>query len=190
MYPELVAHIRRFIEFSEEDAEKLANCFIPVKPKKKELLLEPGKLCKGNYFVIKGCMRLYFVNDKLTEQITQFGIENWWIADNDSLLSRKPSRYYLQALEDSELLLLTPQNHNKLLTPLPNFETYLRIMYEKALVASQRRVEFILCLTDEERYRMFSELNPAFIQRVPQYMLASYLGFTPQFLSRIRAKKA
>ncbi|RYY37130.1 MAG: Crp/Fnr family transcriptional regulator [Sphingobacteriaceae bacterium] len=189
MYPELIAHIRRFIELTDEEAQLLNELFIPVKAKKKETILEPGKLCKGNYFVVKGCMRLYFITTKLTEQITQFGLENWWIADNESLLSKKPSRYYLQALENSELLLLTQQNHNKLITLLPKMETYFRLIYEKAFVASKRRVEFILCMTDEERYRMFGKLNPAFMQRVPQYMLASYLGFTPQFMSRLRAKK-
>jgi CRP-like cAMP-binding protein len=157
--------------------------------KKKAFLLEPGKLCRGNYFVVKGVVRQFFVNDKLNEQIVQFGIENWWIADHDSLLNKQPSNCYIQAIAPSELLLLSEKNRVLLFEKIPHLESYFRTMMQIAFVAAQRRIGFIFNQTEEERYRHFSARFPGFMQRVPQYMLASYLGFTPQFLSRLRAKK-
>jgi len=172
-----------------DEQQLLCNVVEPVTLKKKAFLLEPGVACKGNYFVVKGCLRLYFVNKKLNEQIIQFGIENWWITDQDSLLSNQPATCYIQAIEPAELLLLHTRNAPELFGKIPALETYFRIMMQKAFVASQRRVGFIFNMSDEERFRHFSTLFPEFVQRVPQYMLASYLGFTPQFLSRLRAKK-
>lgn len=189
MYPELLNHIKQYAQLTDEEEQLLCESIELKKVNKKELLLEPGKICPGNYFVIKGCIRLFFVNSKLNEQIIQFGIENWWIADQDSLMNGQPSNCYLQAVETSELLLLTEKNRIFLFEKIPHLESYFMIMMQKAFVASQRRIGFIFNQTDEERYRHFEKLFPDFMQRVPQYMLASYLGFTPQFLSRLRAKK-
>jgi CRP/FNR family transcriptional regulator, anaerobic regulatory protein len=189
MYPQLLTHIKRYVQLTEHEEQLLCNNLELIKLKKKQFLLEPGKHCKGNYFVLKGCLRLYMVNNKLNEQILQFGLENWWIADQDSLLNKQPSKCYIQAIEESELLLLTEHNKQLLFEKIPKLESYFLIMMHKALVASQRRVGFIFNMNDEERYRHFVGLYPGFLQRVPQYMLASYLGFTPQFMSRLRAKK-
>lgn len=189
MYPELLKHISRYVQLSVTEEQLLCRHLELKKVRKKEFLLEPGKRCSGNYFVVKGCIRQYFVNSKLNEQIIQFGIESWWIADQDSLLTGQPSTCYIQALEPSELLLLTEKSRVELFSEIPLLESYFRIMMQKAYVASQRRIGFIFNQTDEERYRNFAKLFPDFVQRVPQYMLASYLGFTPQFLSRLRAKK-
>ena len=189
MYPELLKHIKNYVPLSEREEQFLCDKLELKKIKKKEFLLEPGKLCQGNYFVVNGCMRLFFVNNKLNEQIIQFGIENWWIADQDSLISHKPSTCYIQAVEASDLLLLTEPNRILLFKEIPALESYFLVMMQKAFVASQRRIGYIFNMNDEERYRHFAKLFPDFMQRVPQYMLASYLGFTPQFLSRLRAKK-
>jgi len=190
MYPEILQHIGKYVSLSPEQQQLLCQNLELKKVKKKEVLLEPGKLCPGNYFVVRGCLRLYFMNDKLNEQIIQFGIENWWIADQDSLLNHKPSQCYLQAVEASEILLLHEKKQQLLFEQIPQLESYFRTMMQIAFVAAQRRIGFIFNMSDEERYRHFMKLFPAFAQRVPQYMLASYLGFTPQFMSRLRAKKA
>jgi CRP-like cAMP-binding protein len=189
MYPELLNHIKRYVALTADEEHLLCQKLEYKTFKKKEFLLEPGKLCQGNYFVVKGLVRQFFVNDKLNEQIIQFGLENWWIADQDSLLNHQPSNSYLQAIEPSELLLLTEKNRLMLFEEIPRLESYFRIMMQIAFVAAQRRIGFIFNQSEEERYRHFSARFPGFIQRVPQYMLASYLGFTPQFLSRLRAKK-
>jgi CRP-like cAMP-binding protein len=189
MYPEILAHIKRYVQLQPHEEQLVCDMLELKKYKKKEFLLEPGKLCPGNYFIVKGCIRQYFVNKKLNEQIIAFGLESWWIADQDSLLNKQPATSYIQTVEACEVLLLTEKNRAALFEQVPAMESYFRIMMQKAFVASQRRIGFLFNMTDEERYRFFSKLNPSFMQRVPQYMLASYLGFTPQFLSRIRAKK-
>ncbi|ASU34677.1 Crp/Fnr family transcriptional regulator [Mucilaginibacter xinganensis] len=189
MYPELLNHIKRYTSLSPAEEQLLCEKLEPLQLKKKDFLLEQGKHCRGNYFVIKGCLRLYFVNKKLNEQIIQFGIENWWITDYDGLMNKQPSSCYIQAVEASYVLFLSEKEQAVLFERIPRLESYFRIMMQKAYVASQRRIGFIFNQTEEERYRHFSSRFPEFMQRVPQYMLASYLGFTPQFMSRIRAKK-
>lgn len=189
MLTEISNHIRRYVALAPEEEQLLLDYLKPVSLKRKAILLEPGKLCKGNYFVVSGCLRQYMVNKKLNEQIIYFGLENWWIADQGSLLHHKPATTYIQALEACELLLLEEQDRLTLSEKLPQIDTYFRIMMQKAFVAAQNRIGFIFNMTEEERYKHFAGLYPEFLQRVPQYMLASYLGFTPQFLSRLRAKK-
>ncbi|EOR94222.1 cAMP-binding protein [Arcticibacter svalbardensis MN12-7] len=189
MYTALLNHIKRYVPLQPEEGQFLCERLKPIKLNKKEFLLEPGKICQGNYFVVQGCLRQYFINKKLNEQILHFGIENWWIADQDSLLYQKPSSCYIQAIEESELLLLSESNRIILFNEVPKIESYFRMILQRALVASQHRVELMFTMTEEEIYRHFAARYPDFIQRVPQYMLASYLGFTPQFMSRLRAKK-
>jgi len=189
MYPELLDHIGKYVTLSQQEQTVVCQHLELKQVKKKQHLLQAGQVCQGNYFVVKGCLRQYLINDKLNEQIIQFGLENWWIADQDSLLNQKPSQCYIQALEPAEVLLLPEKNRKILFEQVPQLESYFRIMMQIAFVATQRRIGFIFNMSDEERYRHFMKLYPAFAQRIPQYMLASYLGFTPQFMSRLRAKK-
>ncbi|NCD69727.1 Crp/Fnr family transcriptional regulator [Mucilaginibacter agri] len=189
MYPQILNHIKKYVQLEAHEEQLLCETLQVIRLKKKQYLLEPGKHCQGNYFVLKGCLRQYFVNTKLNEQIIQFGLENWWITDQDSLLSKQPSNCFIQALEESEVLLLTEKSRLMLFERIPKLQAYFLAMMQKAFVASQRRIGFIFNMNDEERYRHFAKLFPDFLQRVPQYMLASYLGFTPQFMSRLRAKK-
>ncbi|MFD2866418.1 Crp/Fnr family transcriptional regulator [Mucilaginibacter antarcticus] len=189
MYISQLEHIRRYVGISEEEALIITGKLKTKSIKKKDLLLTPGKVCRANYFVSTGLLRLYFINRKDLEQITHFGLEGWWLSDYDSLDTQKPSRFYLQALEDTEVVIWDIETQAQLAKEIPQLETYFRIILQRAYAASQRRIEFLHNNTDEERYRNFNALFPAFVQRVPQYMLASYLGFTPQFLSKIRGKK-
>ncbi|OOQ61023.1 Crp/Fnr family transcriptional regulator [Mucilaginibacter pedocola] len=189
MYPELLAHIKRYISLTPEEEEMLCARMELKKFKKKTMILEPGKHCAGNYFVLRGLLRQYLVNSKLNEQIIQFALEGWWIADQDSLLNKIPATTYIQTIEESHVLLLHEKDRIELFQKIPALESYFRIMMQKSFIAAQRRVSYIFNQNDEERYRYFSSLFPGFVQRIPQYMLASYLGFTPQFLSRLRAKK-
>ena len=190
MSDKLIAHIRNFVELSNADAEFISQKLSVTKLKKKSFALMAGKLCKANYFVANGCMRLYFISKKDIEQITQFAIENWWITDYYSIDSGKPSRFYIQAVEDREVIVMDQTAEREIIEHVPIFERYLRIMLQKAFTASQRRMEMLNNMTDEERYRNFTTRFPDFNQRIPQYMVASYLGVTPQFVSRVRARKA
>ncbi|MEO7879765.1 Crp/Fnr family transcriptional regulator [Mucilaginibacter sp.] len=189
MYPELLAHIKRYVTLTPAEEELFCGRMELKKFKKKAMILEPGNHCPGNYFVLKGLLRQYIVNKKLNEQIVQFALESWWIADQDSLLNKSPATTYIQAIEETEVLLLHERDRVELFKMIPALEGYFRIMMQKSFIAAQRRVGYIFNQNDEERYRFFTKLFPGFVQRVPQYMLASYLGFTPQFLSRLRAKK-
>jgi len=189
MSDQLITHIRKFVQLTDEEAELISSKVTLLKLKKKACVLTPGKLCKANYFVVKGLMRLYFISKKDIEQITQFALENWWITDYDSIDSKRPSHFYIQAIEDTEVIVLDQLTENELIAQIPAFEHYLRLVLQKAFTASQRRMEMLNNMTDEERYRNFSTCYPDFNQRVPQYMVASYLGITPQFISRVRARK-
>jgi len=189
MSDQLITHIRKFVQITDEEAELISSKVTLIKLKKKSCVLTPGKICKANYFVVKGLMRLYFISKKDIEQITQFALENWWITDYDSIDSKRPSHFYIQAIEDTEVIALDQNIENELIAQIPAFDHYLRLVLQKAFTASQRRMEMLNNMTDEERYRNFSTRFPDFNQRVPQYMVASYLSITPQFISRVRARK-
>jgi CRP/FNR family transcriptional regulator len=188
MVPQLVTHIRKYVELSDDDARTLLSFTELTTLKKKTFLFEEGQVCPGNYFVEKGCLRLFFINDKGTEQTTQFALENWWIADYMSLEMRTPSGFYLQAIEPAEVWIVPKRKEDELLQALPQLERYFRLILHRAYAASQLRFKYHYNFSREEQYHHFNSLQPEFVQRIPQYMLASYLGFTPEYLSEIRKK--
>jgi CRP/FNR family transcriptional regulator len=189
MYSPLYNHIKRFTEISPSEQEILGALLISSSYKKKAFLLEAGEVCRANYFVVKGCLRLYFIDIKGAEQTTQFAIENWWISDLTSFLFQKPSDCYIQAAEATEVIVIEHRHYDELFNRLPKLEKYFRLIFQKLHQASQVRIKYLYSQTAKERYINFNKQFPEFVQRVPQYMLASYLGFTPEFLSKIRAKK-
>lgn len=188
MYSPLLAHIRKFIELTEREAEILVSYLRHQSVRKKEHLLSEGQVCASNYFVLKGCIRSYFYNDKAIQQTLLFGIENWWITDYVSMDHQTPSHFFIQAVEHTQIAIIDKKIQEELFQAIPKLERYFRIILQRSYSASQMRIRFIYSLSGEERYRQFSNLFPEFVQRVPQYMLASYLGFTPEFLSKIRAR--
>ena len=189
MYTPLYNHIDKFIKLSADERDILATMLKTAVYKKKAFLHEAGATCRENYFVVKGCLRLYFIDIKGVEQTTQFAIENWWISDLTSFLFQKPSDFYIQAAEATEVIVIENRHYEEMFDKLPRLEKYFRLIFQKLHQASQIRIKFLYSQTAEERYTSFNKSFPDFVQRVPQYMLASYLGFTPEFLSKIRAKK-
>lgn len=189
MYDTLLLHIRRFVPLSEEGEELILKGLKAKKLKKKEHLWQPGQICTAHAFVVKGCIRMYITDMDGDQQTQQFAIENWWITDYTSFNLQKPTSYSVQAVEETEVILLDHQVLENLCVQIPSLERYFRKITQKALGAAQQRIQYIYSMSKEERYRHFAGLFPEFVQRVPQYMLASYLGFTPEFLSKIRAKK-
>lgn len=186
---ELFQHMERFITLNEEDKNILSSILMHSELKKKEVLLKEGKTCNTNYFIVKGCMRLYYINDKGVEQIVQFGIDNWWLTDYISYLSHKPSQFYIQTVEATTLICWHRDKEEELYLKIPALERYFRLILQRSVAASQQRLKYLYDFTGEERYHHFNNSFPEFVQRIPQYMLASYLGFTPEFLSKIRAGK-
>lgn len=189
MYEKLFTHIRKLVSLSAEE-EKILSPFLQYKElKKKDHLLKEGQICNANHFVVNGCLRMYFTTDDAVEQIIQFGIDNWWITDYMSAGNGQPSKFYIQAVEDAVVIVLNKEKQEELFLQLPQLERYFRLILQKAHAAAIMRIHYIFDQSGEERYHHFSKSFPEFVQRIPQYMLASYLGFTPEFLSKIRAKK-
>jgi len=177
------------VSLDEQEAAVLADMLRYKKIRKKEYLLREGQVCTANYFVQKGCLRMYFIREDGVEQITQFAIENWWITDYQSLDWQQPSRFYIQSIEPAELAILDRDTIPALCDRLPQIDRYLRLIVQRAFAAAQQHRFFIHADTSEERYLRFTTSFPQFIQRIPQYMVASYLGFTPEFISKLRSRR-
>jgi len=188
-YPGFIAHIRQYVELSEQEVEILERYVEPVELKRREFLVTEGQVCRCNYFVEKGCLRMFHINGKMVEQTTQFALETWWLSDYFSFSKQKPSDYSIQAIEKSLIVAIDYQRQDELFAELPKLESYFRIMMQRALAASQLRVKLIYEFSKEEMYTHFVTSYPQFFQRVPQYMIASYLGLTPEYLSELRKRR-
>jgi len=186
MFEPLRDHIRKRIDLTEEEFVRSLEYFHPRRLKRHQFLLQEGDVCKHVAFVVSGCLRCYSVDSEGEEHIVQFAIEDWWISDPYSMLTGEPSQYSIDALEDSELLLLEKDSEQRLLRDIPKFERMFRLLLENRFVANQRRITSVLSASAEERYLNFLKMYPAIASRVPQVHIASYLGITPQSLSRIR----
>lgn len=181
-----------FQKFDEKvvltDKEK-ALCktfFLSKKLRRKQYLLQEGDPCKYISFVEKGILRSYTIDERGLEHIIQFAFEGWWISDQYSFLTGEPSLYTIDALEDCELLLLSKEAEEEMMGKIPKMERFFRILLQNSLIAMQRRIISSLSRTAEEKYQELIVSCPTIPQRVPQHMMASYLGITPETLSRIR----
>ncbi|MBN9484238.1 MAG: cyclic nucleotide-binding protein [Bacteroidetes bacterium 43-93] len=185
----LKQHVRKFISISDDELTAVCNYFTKLSVSKKHHLLTEGKVCGYNYFVEKGLLRMYFVKENGVEQTTEFAMENWWLSDYTSFTTGQPSEFYIQSVERSEILAIDKQSQDEMLRQHPAMEAYYRQVHLRAHAAAQFRVKMLYTLSREEHYYLFADNYPAFVQRVPQYLLASFLGFTPEYLSEIRAKR-
>ncbi len=188
MEQQLLDHISKFAKIDFTEKEVIGQYFKTSTFSKKENLHVAGKVCRANYFVVKGCLRMFFINEKGVEQTILFALENWWLTDLMSFQKQIPSEFYIQAVEKTEVVYIDFDPHNELLMRYPAIEKYFRIMYQHATAASQMRMKYIYSYSKEEYYKMFNRSYPEFIRRIPQYLLASFLGFTPEYLSEIRKK--
>jgi len=188
MYHNLLKHIRQYIEIDDKQEIILETYIKTIKLKKKALLLHYGQICTSLFFVEKGCLRMYFIDSKANEQTTQFAIDKWWISDYMSFINKSPSDYYIQAVEPSEILFVEKNNLEKLLFQIPSLDRYFHIIMQKNLAASQQRIKYLYEMSKEELYFYFINSFPEFAQRVPQFMIASYLGLTPEYVSELRKK--
>ncbi|RKQ50290.1 CRP-like cAMP-binding protein [Roseivirga pacifica] len=182
-------YTNRYVQLSDVAFEDFFESLSEEHFKKKEILLSPGSFCTKQYFVLNGCFRSYFIKPNGTEQTFNFAIENWWMTESVSYATNKPSQYYLQALEDATALSIGKEKLKALFDKHQSIERLFRIIAEKTSIAAQQRVVYMMTMSREEAYEKFEILTYPFSERIPQYMIASYLGFTPEFLSMIRAKK-
>ncbi|HEX9250856.1 MAG TPA: Crp/Fnr family transcriptional regulator [Ignavibacteriaceae bacterium] len=186
MFSSLKKHINSRVLLTEEEFDICAKYFVSKKLKKHQFLLNEGDVCRYIGFVNSGCLREYKIDNKGTEHILQFAIEDWWVSDLHSFLSGLPATYNIDALQDSEVLLLERSAREELLDKCPKMERFFRLLIEASNVAAQQRVADSLSTSAEERYLKFIKTYPQLFEQVPQNQIASYLGITPQSLSRIR----
>ena len=186
MFELLRTHIEKRVHLTDEEFSISTKYFISKKLKKHQFLLNEGQVCTQIGFVNSGCLRHYTIDNKGNEHILQFAIEDWWISDLHSFLSGTPSKFNIDALQDSEVLLLEKSARDKLLDDCPKMERFFRLLMEAHHVATEERVAESLSYSAEERYLKFIKTYPKLTEEIPQNQIASYLGITPQSLSRIR----
>ena len=182
--------LREYLEaratFTDHDWAVIRVAFVHKRLHAGEFLQRAGEVTKYAAFVASGCLRNYVIDQKGKEHIVQFAPETWWLADSTSLNSRTPSIYFVDAIEDSDLLLLDGPSHLKLVDQVAGYAAAFRTGLQRHAAAKDERIVSSLSASAEERYLEFLRVYPSIAQRVPQAMLASYLGMTPETVSRIR----
>ena len=186
----LKQNISNHISLTGSEMEAFCNLFQSKIIKKKSFLLREGEICKFEGFVTKGIFRVYHIDKSGAEQILYFAIENWWITDIDSFTNERPSQLFIEALEDSEVLLISKKDKEFAYANLPKIEKLFRVMTQKTHVALQRRMIDNLSKTADQRYLDFIEKYPQLHQRLSNLQIAAYLGISHEFLSKIRNKIA
>ena len=184
----LISQMRRFATVSPEKEQQMLRYFDLVTYPKRSMLLEPGALSKHEYYVVKGCLRLYLADPKGNEHTLTLCVEDWWSGDLGSWTRARPATYTIQALEETTVFQITRENFERMLRELPELEKWFRLGFQNAVVSLHDRTISHISATAEQRYLEFAEKYPSILQRVPQKHIASYLGITPEFLSMLRKK--
>lgn len=185
----LYKHISRFIPVTEQEFMGILAHFETIEAGKKQNLVAEGQLCTYNYFVVKGCLRMFFTDEKGAEQTIQFALEDWWMTDLDAFAGGRRSNFTIQTIEKTEVLAIDKKNMDAMLEAYPAMEKYFRLIYQRAYAASLFRIKYITRLSKDDFYDLFISKYPEFTQRIPQKILASFLGFTPEYLSELRRKR-
>ena len=182
----IVKYFSKILPLNKAETEAVKKVFKERRIKRRQFILQEGDICKLNTFVVEGCFRMYFVDEKGKEHNVQFAIENWWIGDIGSFHSEEPSKLYIEAIENSVILQIKKQDQLDLFVNYPKFNRIFRVFTENALVAYQRRLLQNMSSTAEERYLDFIKRYPFFFNRISNVQIASFLGITPEFLSTLR----
>jgi CRP/FNR family transcriptional regulator, anaerobic regulatory protein len=187
MYNEnILAHVNKVVKLDEQEVHDFLEALEIITVPKKTMLLQSGEICKGSWYVVQGCLRYYKEDDRGYDHTLYFAIEDWWIGDLYSKLSQQPSEMYIEVLEDSKLIFLSSEQQEKLYDTVPKFERYFRIMLERNVVANQMLSYNRMASTAQERYEKFIQRYPDLETRISQRQIASYIGVTPEFLSKMK----
>lgn len=186
----ILKNVNRHIALDSKETEFFVSLLEPKRLDRKGVYLKAGTICRYSAFVVDGALKSYTVDNEGKEHILSFAMADWWIADMYSYLSRQPAILTIEAIADSDVLMLSYENQQRLYQVVPKFERFFRILVENSLVASQQRLIDNLSSSAEERYLRFIKKYPAVPSCVPQHNIASYLGITPEFLSKIRGRLA
>ena len=181
-------YIKQFIELTPVEEDYILAKVKIKKYLKGQFVVKNGEVCRYENFVLSGCLKTFYIDNDGHEHVVMFAIENWWTADLGSFIEQSPADYNVQCLEKSVLAQLSYDDLEQLYLQIPKLERFFRIIIQKAYVATQKRLINNLSLPAKERYLQFLDQYPLIEQRVPQYMIASYLGITKEFLSKIRSQ--
>lgn len=186
----ILKNVARHIDLTPEESDFFMSLLEPKLLEKKKIYLRAGTVCYNSAFVLSGALKSYTVDAQGKEHILSFATRGWWIADLYSLLSKKPAVLNIAAIDNTEVLLLSRRNQQLLYERVPKFERFFRILVENSLVANQQRLIDNMSVSAEDRYLAFIKKYPDIPACVPQHSIASYLGITPEFLSKIRSRLA
>jgi CRP/FNR family transcriptional regulator, anaerobic regulatory protein len=184
----LLQNISKHVNLTSQEEELLLSLTSTETFKAKTILLNAGDISKQTYFVNTGILRSFNINDNIIEHVLHFACEGWWIGDMYSYIAEKPGNLFIEVLEDAEVIIITKENHQILYKEIPKMERFFRILAENSLVSHQERLMDNLSLTAEERFEKFCSKYPTLIQKVPQKHIASYIGVTPEFFSKMKAR--
>jgi CRP-like cAMP-binding protein len=190
MWDSLIKNLSRHVSLTGEEVQTITSCFRHRKFRKRQYILQQGDVSRNETYIVSGLTRTYEVDDKGQEHVVQFGPEDWWVGDMYSYLTDTPSQFNIDCMEDTEVLQISKANQEMLYREVPKLERHFRIMIQNAYVSSLKRISSNLSKSAAERYDEFLTRYPCIGQRVPNHQIASYLGITPQSLSRVRRKAA
>lgn len=186
----ILQNVEKHIRLDKEETDFFVSLLVRKSIRKKDFLLKQGEICKTENFIVKGCLRTYTVDNNGFEHIQMFGIEDWWVGDLYSFLNKSPANYFIDAIEDTEVLQISKENLDLLYKKIPKFERFFRLIIQNAFIAQQNRINQNLSSSAEQRYLDFIKRYPLMEQRIPQKQVAAYLGITPVFLSMLRRRIA
>lgn len=184
----ILNNIERFIDLTELEKQKYLSLLTEIKVKKKDFLMQANDVAKYEYFITKGCLKVYTLDKNGALHISMFAVEDYWTGDMGSFMTKEPTHYFIKATEHSELLGISRTNYDLLFQEIPKFEKFYRILYQKSLISYIKRSNHGISLTAEERYIEFKKQYPKTVNRITQKDLAGYIGITPEFMSKIISK--
>ncbi|MBB6330219.1 CRP-like cAMP-binding protein [Chryseobacterium sediminis] len=190
MFDVLLSHIENKVDITDEQKSRIQSFFTLKKLRRKQYLLQEGDICKSLSFVSRGLLKSFFLDEKGNEHINMFAFEGWWISDFNSFINQEKSVLNIDAIEETEVLMITLENYEKMLLEIPVMDRYFRILYQNSLVTKDYRLIVSNGYTAEEKYLQLARKNPEMIKRVPHSLIASYLGLAPETVSRIRKKNS
>jgi CRP-like cAMP-binding protein len=183
----LIQSLEKHVALNPQEQHRVLLAFTSLQLKKRDFFLRAGEVCKHVAFVLNGCLRSYAVDEQGFEHNLQFAPEGWWITDMNSIINHTEARLNIDAVEDSQALLLSRDQQESLLKEVPKIERFFRIISEKSMAGSHKRLIDQVSVNAQERYLNFCQQYPGLIQRLPQKQIASYIGVTPEFLSKIKS---
>lgn len=188
-YASILENIGRYVSLTSKEEEKLTSIIKTSRVKRKQFIIQPGFVCQSRTYIVEGAFRVFYLDNDGKEHTVSIGIEDWFVTDFYSYINQTPALNFAEALEDSTIFQMRYEDIEPLCKEIHALSEYFRLTTEKAFAFSRRRVISNISKTAEERYDEYMEKYPHIVNRVPQYILASYLGMSPEFLSKIRNQK-